>query len=227
MKEKNMTKKLSALALTFLLMSGCHPVYYTADFKPSTERGVEAFARANKKIYPRQALENPELYRNETVAWAGIVKDISVFQSRMGPAARILLEHHYFDWFEDHGAQPEFFFLSPRGEGDFAIVLGPGEFDEQNIKRVPAGLMVVAVGKPKVMSDPPRRKELFVLTEHYEFIKKTAYRMDVYDYGREGEPIKSVPGSSRRMTSPYSSSALRQGESISALPSSFPATTPP
>jgi hypothetical protein len=151
-----MKKKWSALALTFLLLSGCHAAYYTADFKPSTGRGVEALARSNREIYPRMALENPELYRKETVAWAGIVKDIRVFQSRSGPAATIMLEHHYFDWYEDHGAQTELFFLSPRGEGDFAILLGPGEFDEQTIMRVPAGLMVVAVGKPKVMSDPPR-----------------------------------------------------------------------
>lgn len=177
-------------------MSGCHAPYYTAEFKPSTQRGVETLVKANRKIYPKQVLENPELYRDAAVAWTGIVKDISVFQSRSGPAARVLLEHHYFDWFEDHGAQSEIFFLSPRGEGDFAIVLGPGEFDDQTIKHVPAGLMLVAIGKPKVMSDPPRQKELFVLTEHYEFIKKTAYRMDVNDYGREGEPLKRVPGSS-------------------------------
>lgn len=190
-----MKKILSAVAFTCLIISGCLPAYYTAEFKPSTERGVEALARANKKIYPRQALENPELYRNETVAWTGIVKEINEFQSRSGQSARVLLEHHYFDWFEDHGAQPELFFLSPRGEGDFTIVLGPGEFDAQIKVRVPAGSMVVAVGKPKVMSDATR-KELFVLTEHYQFIDKKAYRMDVYDYGREGEPLKKVQGSS-------------------------------
>lgn len=189
-----MVKKCCLLGLAVLLFGGCH-TSYSARFEPSSPTGIVALANSKKNIYPKQVFENPDLYRNEFVAWAGIVKEINLFESRSGPAATILVEHHYFDWIEDHGGQREQFFLSPKGEGNFGIVLGPTEFDKDIKVRIPIGTMVVAIGKTKVMSDAAR-KQLYVLTEYRQFIDKKAYRMDVYDYGREGEPFKSGPGSS-------------------------------
>ncbi|MDD5169761.1 MAG: hypothetical protein PHN75_13145 [Syntrophales bacterium] len=186
--------KAFVVGLTYFLICGCHTPYHSLNFTPSSQTGIEALSKAKRNIYPKQVLENPELYRNESVAWVGIVKDIKTVQLDKGLVARIVLEHHYFDWIEDHGAQPEVFFLSPRGEGEFGIILGPGEFGSDIRVRIPIGSMMVAIGKTMVMGNF-MHKELSVLTKHRQFFDKRAYRMDVYDYGREGEPIKNVTGS--------------------------------
>src|SRR5216683_3245535 len=89
--------------------------YSSRPYEPGSPAGQEAYKKARKDIYPRQVRQNPTRYGDDTMAWAGIVKDVALFQSDYGPAVRVLIEHRYFDWIEDHGAQPEVYFLSPRG----------------------------------------------------------------------------------------------------------------
>lgn len=176
-------------------LAGC-ATYSSGPFTPPAKTDQETFGKARKDVYPRDVREHPERYRDDSIAWAGIVKNVEVFRSRVGPSVKVLVEHRYFDWIEDHGAQPELFFLSPRGEGDFMIVLKPeGEMTSEEASRlIPAGTMVVAVGKVYMPSAADRRFPLALLTEYRQFIGAKWYRTDVFDYGRAGEPIRRVEG---------------------------------
>lgn len=57
---------------------------------------------------------------------------------------------------------------------------------------IPNGTMVVVVGQVDVRLAKDQTKPLVVLTRHYQFIDQKMYRADVFDYGREGEPIQRV-----------------------------------
>ena len=185
----------SLLAVTIVGLAAC-AVYSSKPYAPLSPAGQEAYKTARKDIYPRQVKQNPARYGDDTIAWAGIVKDVQSFQSDYGPAIRVLIEHRYFDWIEDHGAQPETYFLSPRGEGEFMIIVKPEkQFGEQEIAQlIPAGTMAIAVGKIHVKAAQDKTRPLALLTQYFQFIDRKHYRTDVFDYGRENEPIKKVEG---------------------------------
>ncbi len=176
-------------------LTGC-ATYSSQPYTPPAQTDRELFSKARKDVYPRDVREHPARYRDETIAWAGVVKGVEVFRSRVGPSVKVLVEHRYFDWIEDHGAQPELFFLSPRGEGDFMIFLQPkGEMSSAEAARlIPPGTMVVAVGKVYLPTPADNKLPLALLTEYRQFIGRKWYRTDVFDYGREGEPIRKVEG---------------------------------
>lgn len=163
-------------------------------YKPSTKDGRNIFKIADKEIYPRDVLSHKDSMRDKWIAWAGIVKKVEYLDTNFGPAARVIIEHHFFDWIEDHGAQNELFFLSPRGEADFEIFIPVNAKKPEN-ERLPLGIMAVVIGKPQVILDKDNKSHLIVLTKYHDFIKKSAFRMDVYDYGRNGEPIHKVKDS--------------------------------
>ncbi len=186
---------VSLLLLATTSLTSC-ATYSSRTYTPGSKADQVIFNNARKDIYPQQVRRNPVKYGDETIAWAGIVKDVELFQSRYGLSARILIEHRYFDWIEDHGAQAEVFFLSPRGEGDFMIFVKP---DDQLSRKeaqqlVPVGTMVVAIGKIHVKTAQDKSIPLSLMTDYHQFIDRKWYRSDVFDYGREGEPIKKVQG---------------------------------
>jgi len=152
------------------------------------------YKQAQKNVYPKQVRDRPEQYAKQMIAWAGVVKATQPIEGRYGPAVLVFVEHRYFDWIEDQGAQPELFFLSPRGEDEFMIVtkaekpLTPNEVAQM----IPKGTMVVAVGPVDVRFAKDQTKPLALLTRYFQFIDKKMYRTDVFDYGRLGEPIKRV-----------------------------------
>ncbi len=185
----------SLLAVTTVGLAACAG-YSSRPYEPGSPAGQEAYKKARKDIYPRQVRQNPTRYGDDTMAWAGIVKDVALFQSDYGPAVRVLIEHRYFDWIEDHGAQPEAYFLSPRGEGEFMIIVKPEkQFGEKEIAQlIPVGTMAVAVGKIHVKAAQDKTRPLALLTQYFQFIDRKRYRTDVFDYGRENEPIKKVEG---------------------------------
>jgi hypothetical protein len=175
----------------------CTQPYYSKLFKPANKGALQVYEAAKKDMYPQDIRGNKDLYSGETIAWAGIVKNVKLFDSDYGQVAHVIIEHRYFDWKEDHGKQSEIYFLSPRGEGHFSIFVNPkGKHDEQSIRKlIPLDSMVVAVGEidTKMLSDDGL--PIVMLTEYFEFIDKSKYRDDVFDYGREGEEIQRVENS--------------------------------
>lgn len=185
----------SLLVVTTVGLAACAG-YWSRPYTPNSPAGQEAYKTARKDIYPKQVRQNPTRYSDDTIAWAGIVKSAELFQSDYGPAVRVLIEHRYFDWIEDHGAQPEVYFLSPRGEGEFMIIVKPEkQFGEKGMGQlIPAGTMAIAVGQIHAKSAQDKTRPLALLTRYFQFIDRKWYRTDVLDYGRENEPIKKVEG---------------------------------
>ncbi len=194
-----MLKRVMLAVVLAAAVSGCatNGSGSSRAYTPPDKADREVFAKAHKDVYPKQVRENPARYRDVSIAWAGIVKDVDVVRGKSGVTVVVLVEHHYFDWIEDHGAQPEAFFLSPRGEGNFVIFLEPKrEMTQEEARRLlPAGMMLVAVGQVYLPTASDKKYPLVLLTEYREFIEKKWYRTDVVDYGREGEPIHRVQGS--------------------------------
>lgn len=186
----------ASLLVMLLGLSACATTFSSREYAPDTPERQAIYKKARKDVYPKQVRQNAARYADDTIAWAGIVKSTELFQSPYGPAVRVLIEHRYFDWIEDHGAQPERFFLSPRGEGDFLIIVKPDAgMDQKAIDRlVPPGTMAIAVGSPYVKAAEFKDKPLALLTDYFQFIEQKWYRTDVFDYGREGESIKRVEG---------------------------------
>lgn len=176
-------------------LSGC-ATYSSRPFTPAKRGEQKIFGKARKDVYPGQVRKHPARYRNTELAWAGIVKDVKLIHGKHGAGVIVLVQHHYFDWIEDHGAQPQRFFLSPRGEGNFIIALKPRDGMNQSEARrmLPVGTMVVAVGKIYLPSAKDKRYPLALLTDYYQFIGAKWYRTDVFDYGRAGGPIRRVKG---------------------------------
>lgn len=192
---------LNRLILAVLLaaagLSGCATDNFSSNvYTPPNKADREVFSKARRDVYPKQVRENPARYRDVSIAWAGIVKDVDVSRGKSGLSVVVLVEHHYFDWIEDHGAQPEVFFLSPRGEGNFMIVLeAKHEMTREEARRLlPAGTMLVAVGQIYLPTAGNKNIPLALLTDYSQFIEKKWYRTDVFDYGRNGEPIRRVEG---------------------------------
>jgi len=113
-REVLMTKNtfIASLLVVTTGLAAC-ATYSSRPYAPSSPAGQEVYKKARKNIYPQQVKQNPTRYSDDTIAWAGIVKHVELFQSDYGPAVRVLIEHRYFDWIKDRGAQPEVYFLSP------------------------------------------------------------------------------------------------------------------
>ena len=192
----NSKSLISLLLATIISLTGC-ATYSSKPYEATTPSGEEAYKSAQRNVYPGQVRQNPTQYADVPVAWAGVVKDVTLFQSKLGPSVRVLIEHRYFDWIEDHGAQPEVFFLSPRGEGEFVIFLKPEkQLDVKEARKLIAvGTMVVAIGKIYVKTAQDKTMPLALMYDYYQLIGQKWYRTDVFDYGREDEPIKKVQGS--------------------------------
>ena len=71
--------------------------------------------RERRDVYPDDVRRDLAAHRVE-VAWAGLSRE-AVFRGAPAHDVTVTMEHHYFDWIDDHSARPEHFFLSPRGEG--------------------------------------------------------------------------------------------------------------
>jgi hypothetical protein len=189
-------RKLAGWLVLVAALSGCAS-YSSQPFTPASPGEQEILGKARKDVYPGQVRQDAARYRDTELAWAGIVSDLKIVHGKGGTSVAVLVEHRYFNWMEDHGAQPERFFLSPRGEGKFLIFLQPkGEMTESKARAlIPAGTMVVAAGRIYVPSAADPRYPLALLADYYQFIRKEAYRTDVFDYGREGGPVRRVEGS--------------------------------
>ena len=132
-------------------------------YRPASPREERAIASSTRDVYPDDV--RADLLRHQVqVAWAGLLQQIEFGGSAPHIVATVTVEHHYFDWIEDHGAQSEIHLMSPRGEGSFRCSwpVDPA-IDVANLRRfVVAGTMVVAYGTPARRVPPAGSKGMFV-----------------------------------------------------------------
>lgn len=113
-------------------------------------REAREMARASRDVYPDEVRADLAGHRAE-LAWAGLLRSMEFIGDREHPAIRLTIEHHYFDWVEDHGAQRELYLLSPRGEGTFRCTwpIDPSWDHEAMRREGPPGSLMVVYGTPE------------------------------------------------------------------------------
>jgi hypothetical protein len=162
--------------LFLLLLTGC-PVAYTAKYQGSSDTERKLLADARRDIYPDDVRKDPETFRNVTLAWPGIVTS-----ARPDPndtqMSEVVIEHHYWDWVEDHSIQKAKAFLSPRGEGEFVC-----HAERRTVPSVElTTAMAIAYVRPVGIEDQTLHATCIV-----RFFPRDWYATDVMDYGRNGE----------------------------------------
>ena len=142
-----------------------------------------AFLKARRDVFPDDVRQDIKKYEPQLLLWTGIVKGIEF--SAQEHLARVRVEHHYWDWIEDHSFQREIAFLSPRGEGLFECLLEfPTAEDALAFKEhlPPVGDMAIAYGMPLTQD---KDGVILLRCVILRAIKQGYYATDIMDYGRD------------------------------------------
>ena len=160
-------------------------------YRPLPQWETKFAAQARRDVFPNDVRERPDGFTNTLVAWTGVITNIQHFADPPPGMVRFYAVHHYFDWIEDFSIQRERFFLSPRGEGAFAIqwFIAPTPDAQKFVDQFAVGDMLVAYGYPTVI-----RSNYIALDPamNLRAIKPEWYRTDILDYGRPGEPSRTL-----------------------------------
>jgi hypothetical protein len=125
---------------------------------------------------------------NTLVVWTGVITKIEFLSDVSPRSARFTAEHHYFDWIDDISIQRERFFLSPRGEGAFAVQwIAETPDDQKFVDQFAVGDMLIAYGYPRVIQNNYVGLNPSL---NLRAIKPRWYRTDILDYGRPGGASK-------------------------------------
>lgn len=177
-------KKISLLILV-LFVTGC-----THYYKPASDWEREAMSKASYDIFPNDVRNDIEAHKSSKIAWAGIIKSYQIDKSTSPAKINFTLEHHYFSWAIDGTTRK--FWLSPRGEGIFTASwpFQEGWNEEKVRENIKISDLMITYGVPKSVSET---KQINLGDAYYmRLFPRESYRTDVIDYGRPGEPSKSI-----------------------------------
>ncbi len=172
-------KRFFPFALPLLLVvSACTMVY-----KPGSTWEESVSKKSRKDIFPDDVRGCWDSFKDQRVAWAGLIEEPTFEDKGGSPRLNLVLEHHYYDWLVDGGGGR--YWLSPRGEGQFKASWPlKKEWDIAALKRiVNKGDMVIVYGKPK--STDQMVIDLGT-ADYVRLIRKPLVRADVLDYDRRG-----------------------------------------
>lgn len=173
------TRAWWCVAAVCTISTGC-PGAGSGGYEPASELEAKVLARASRDV--RMA----DVGRTEaagTVVWAGIVRTVRAEDTDSGrPVLELEVEHRHFDWVADAGLQPERYFLSPLGEGNFRTrwqlprVVSAAEV----LANMTPKDMVVVYGHPRVVDAGGVE---MATTEYIRLIPAKLWRDDVFEYG--------------------------------------------
>jgi hypothetical protein len=173
------------LLLLIPFLAGCPSSNH---YRPLPNWESKFYSQSRRDVFPDDVRRSPQQYAHTLVAWTGILRNIERGTDDNGGVAYLAIEHHYFDWIEDHSVQREIYFLSQRGEGTFRVAWGiRNPDDEKFISQFHVGDMIVAYGYP---AEVRNRVVGLYPTMNLRAIDPRWFRTDVMEYGRPGEPAK-------------------------------------
>lgn len=88
-------------------------------YQPMTSLERNAFKNARLDVYPQDVKSNLSQFKNEDIAWIGIIQESEFYEENSRYEIVLLLEHRYFDWKVDRTGSPNLLFPSTEGEGLF------------------------------------------------------------------------------------------------------------
>lgn len=162
------------------LLTACPIGPYSKAYQGDSEAEQQIFQQARRDVYPDDVRKAPEDYRKVTLAWPGIIVSAEVDQGRP-QFWTIVVEHHYWDWMEDHSVQKARAFLSPRGEGRFVCHAERRAIVASDL----VGAMTVSYVRPLGMQDQVLHAACIM-----RFFPQDWYATDVMEYGRDGQGLK-------------------------------------
>jgi hypothetical protein len=158
-------------------------------YQTASRQEASASKQAQVSIYPQDVRDSLTAYEHTVVAWPGVLLHVDTITGT--DSVRLVLEHHYFDWREDHGLQRELYFLSPRGEGLLTTVVpahwiaGRGFAGEPSV-----GSMILLYGTPIALDTMGSQVAVRISTAAANAIERQWYRTDVFSYGRDFSDFK-------------------------------------
>jgi len=171
-------RRLAIVPFVFVVAGCLGP--YTAQYSGRSDGEKKLLAEARRDVYPEDVRKSPDTFRKATLAWPGIV-----ISARPDPndalMSEVVIEHHYWDWKEDHSIQKAKAFMSPRGEGEFVCHAERRAVPPVDLRKA----MAVAYVRPLGITDERLRAACTV-----QFFPPDWYATDVMDYGRGGQGFR-------------------------------------
>ena len=165
-----------------LVLTGCPAALgpYSKPYQADSDTERKYLAEARRDVYPDDVRKSPEAFRKTTLAWPGIVVSARP-DPNDPPFSEVVIEHHYWDWIDDHSIQKARAFLSPRGEGPFVCHVERRTIPPVDLKNA----MAIAYVRPVGVKDQMLHAACIV-----RFFPREWYATDVMDYGRDGQGLK-------------------------------------
>lgn len=177
------------LAVAASLVAAQLPAQWSRDYQPASAAESLAAKQSTEEVYPSDVRDSLSHFAKTVVAWPGIVR--SRDDTGGGDSVRLRLEHHYFDWKEDHGCQRELYFLSPRGEGAFTVTVARSAGPASGFTGTPdVGALVLVYGRPVAIDTVKGAPEIILVPIASNAINARWYTLDVMSYGREFSDFK-------------------------------------
>lgn len=164
----------------------------TVVYRPADKPDAAEFDRDLVDVYPGDIRQDPNLYTNVGVGWAGIIKSCKpVVQPDGTIHAVTTLEHRYYDWQQQTGLCGGGLSVSPRGEGLFQTDAvfrrnEPGAGVAAVQKSLAPGSLAIVYGVPETVADG-------TVVLKYRYIRVFApgdFSISDFDYGRFGDPVR-------------------------------------
>jgi len=182
----SMLKLVLTVSLLSIFLLACFPpVPGSREYKPISEWEKYAYGKADRNVFPNDVRADVHKYDSLRAAWPGIILKCEPVKNDSGITLNLLIEHHYYDWIEDFGAQHERIFLSPRGEGLFKTKWEIKPDTDLEKARNSVGDMAIVYGLPIGLEDSVVVLGAFYIRE----IDKQWFATDILDYGRPDEPV--------------------------------------
>lgn len=173
-----MIRRVWFIVILFSL-SGCPGIVPKSGlYVPATADERELFATAARNIFPDDVRGNPAKYKATLIAWPGILKKAQWLPEAKS-TAEFVVEHHYWDWIEDHSIQRAVAFLSPRGEGEL-ICQKQSKQDRATLPAVDS--VAIIYGYP--LEIEPGTNRILLDCKMISFASRNWYATDIWDYGR-------------------------------------------
>jgi len=179
--------------LTVPALVACNTIN-NAPYKPADKPEQTEYNKDVLDAYPGDVRSNLDAYAGVGVAWAGIIQDTTVETGPRGVVyATTTLDHHYFDWQENHSLDGVQLCVSPRGEGPFRVKWEMVLNDEDATAKDAAAY--AAPGKLAIVYGVPERVDDGTVVLRYRYLRvvdPSHYSTNVYDYSRFGEPFTYI-----------------------------------
>lgn len=142
-----------------IVLTGCTSMLpHTKKFEPGGPQEKMYFDLSDGTIFPDDVRKDPKKYSKVIVSWTGVIESVEFDEASNDDTKSFWIfraKHHYYDWLLDYSIQREKFFLSPKGEGKFTVIVpvkkygaNAENFKKQVLESFAKGDMIVAYGTP-------------------------------------------------------------------------------